>query len=177
VGLVLGASTPVKAWPVEHFVRLVGMLREEGAEVVLIGGPAEAEREAAVQKELAAPALSVVGKTDLPRLAALLDRADAVVAGDTGALHLAAAVGTPVVGLYGPTSPEVTGPYGEQHRVLWDRPECGPCRNRPRCKDYHCMRDLTPERVAEAVGEVLGGRTYPAGRVALGTPPGTGGAE
>jgi lipopolysaccharide heptosyltransferase I len=170
VALVLGASTAVKAWPAEHFVTLIERLRGAGAEVVLIGAEAEREREAAVQAGLATPALSAVGQTDLPRLAALLARADAVVAGDTGALHVAAAVGTPVVGLYGPTSPELTGPYGEQHRVLWDQPTCGPCGRRPRCRDYHCMSDLTPGRVAEAVREVLDARTYPAGADA-GTPP------
>ena len=173
VGLVLGASTPVKAWPVWHLVQLIEILRGEGVEVVLIGAEAEAEREAAVQAALAVSALSAVGKTSLPQLAALLARSDAVVAGDTGALHVAAAVGTPVVGLYGPTSPALSGPYGRQHRVLWDQPSCGPCRRRPRCKDYHCMSDLTPERVAEALREVLAARTYPAGADA-GTPPLTG---
>jgi lipopolysaccharide heptosyltransferase I len=157
VALVLGASTPVKTWPVEHFARLTELLRKEGTQAVLIGAQAEAEREAAVQAALTTPALSAVGQTDLPRLAALLARADAVVAGDTGALHVATAVGTPVVGLYGPTSPALTGPYGAQHRVLWDEPTCGPCGRRPRCSDYHCMSDLTPERVAEAVREILAG--------------------
>lgn len=155
VGLVLGASTEIKAWPVEYFARLAVALREAGDRVVLIGGRAEAEREAAVQQRLTPPALTVVGRTDLPRLAAVLAQTDVVVSADTGALHIAAAVGTPVVGLYGPTSPEATGPYGEQHRILWDRPSCGPCNRRPRCRDYHCMRDLTPERVAEAVREIL----------------------
>jgi ADP-heptose:LPS heptosyltransferase len=158
IALVLGTSTAIKSWPVEHFVRLIEILRGEGADVVLIGAAGEAEREAAVQAALAVPALSAVGKTSLPQLAALLARCDAVVAGDTGALHVAAAVGTPVVGLYGPTSPALSGPYGEQHRVLWDQPACGPCRRRPRCKDYHCMSDLTPERVAEAVREIVASR-------------------
>ena len=158
VALVLGASSPVKAWPPGHFARLAEMLRETGAEVLLVGGPGEAEREAVVQAALIHPALSAVGRTNLPQLAALLARADAVVSADTGALHMASALGTPVIGLYGPTSPEATGPYGEQHRVLWDRPPCGPCVRRPRCRDYHCMTALTPERVAEAVREVLATR-------------------
>ena len=157
VGLVIGASTAVKAWPPENFARLIELLREQGTEAVLIGGPGEAEREAAIQGALAHPALSAVGQTDLPKLAALLARCAAVVAGDTGALHLAAAVETPVVGLYGPTSPVLTGPYGKQHRVLWDEPRCGPCGRRPSCSDFDCMRALTPERVAEAIGEVLEG--------------------
>ncbi len=156
VTLILGASTPVKAWPPEHFTGLVGILQQTvGAEAVLVGGPGEADREAQVQAALPRPALSAVGKTDLPRLAALLDQAQVVVGADTGALHLAAAVGKPVVGLYGPTSPELTGPYGLQHRVLWDQPACGPCGRRPMCANSDCMRALTPERVAQAVCDLL----------------------
>jgi heptosyltransferase-1 len=155
IALVLGASSPIKTWPPDHFAALAQRLRDEGSEVVLVGGPGEAEREALVQASLSPSAPSAVGRTSLPQLAALLNRVDAVVSGDTGALHVASALGTPVVGLYGPTSPLATGPYGPQHRVLWDQPPCGPCVRRPRCRDYHCMTDLTPERVAEAVQEVL----------------------
>lgn len=156
VALVLGTSTPVKAWPPEHFARLVEILQETaGGRAVLLGGPGEAGREAQVQAALARPAISAVGRTDLPRLAALLDHAQVVVGADTGALHLAVALGKPVVGLYGPTSPELTGPYGSQHRILWDQPACGPCGRRPTCANSDCMRALTPERVAGAVCELL----------------------
>jgi len=156
VALILGASTPVKTWPPQYFARLIEVLREAaGAETVLLGGSGEADREAQVQAALGVSPVSAVGQTDLPRLAALLERAQVVVGADTGSLHLAAALDKPVVGLYGPTSPELTGPYGPQHRILWDRPACGSCGRRPTCADRDCMRALTPERVAQAVCELL----------------------
>jgi lipopolysaccharide heptosyltransferase I len=155
VALVLGASTAVKSWPPEHFAELIAALRAAGRQVVLIGGPAEAEREAAVQAALTVPAASAVGRTSLTQLAALLGEASVVVAGDTGALHMAVALDRPVVGLFGPTSPRLSGPWGPQHRVLWDEPTCGPCGRRPTCQDFGCMRKLTPDRVGAAVEEIL----------------------
>lgn len=156
VGLVLGTSQANKCWPPEYFAELTQRLREEGrAEVVLIGGPAEREQERQVQSALTVPAASAVGKTDLKQLAALLAQTTAVVAGDTGALHLAVALERPVVGLYGPTSPVLTGPYGPPHIVLWDQLPCSPCKCRPTCRDYHCMRQLTPPRVAKALELLL----------------------
>lgn len=156
IGLVLGTSKPNKRWPPEYFAQLTELLREEGrAEVVLIGGSAEREPEAQVQSALSVPAASAVGKTDLKQLSALLAQTSVVVAGDTGALHIAGALERPVVGLYGPTSPLLTGPYGSKHIVLWDQLSCSPCGRRPSCRDYDCMRQLTPQRVAKAVEELL----------------------
>ena len=154
--LVLGASQPNKCWPPDYFAELVQALRRSGqAEPVLIGGRGEREREAQVLAALDRPVASAVGRTSLPQLAALLARTRVVVAGDTGGLHVAAALGRPVVGLYGPTSPVLSGPYGAQHRVLWDQPACGPCHRRPTCEAFDCMRALTPARVARAVEEIL----------------------
>ena len=154
--LVLGASQPNKCWPPEYFAELAQALRRSGrAEPLLIGGRGEQEREAQVQAALDRPAAGAVGRTSLPQLAALLARARVVVSGDTGALHVAVALGRPVVGLYGPTSPVLSGPYGAQHRVLWDQPACGPCHRRPTCSAFDCMRALTPARVAQAVEESL----------------------
>ena len=100
--------------------------------------------------------LSAVGRTNLPQLAALLARCRAVVAGDTGAIHMAVALGCPVVGLYGPTSPRSTGPWGPLATVLWQNPPCGPCVRNPTCKDFHCMSEITPESVKWAVRDLLG---------------------
>jgi len=156
IALVLGASHPNKCWPAQHFARLIGSLRAEGlGEPLLLGGKVEAEREAEVQAYLEKPAASAVGRTSLPQLAALLARSRAVVAGDTGALHMAVALDRPVVGLYGPTSPRLTGPYGMGARVLWNEPPCGPCVRNPTCSDFHCMREILPERVRTVLRELL----------------------
>lgn len=153
---ILGASRPNKCWPVGHFAELAGMIRGEGlGEVVLLGGKGERERAHDLQELLGEAAPSAVGMTNLPQLAALLARCRLAVAGDTGALHLAVALGKPVVGLYGPTSPRLTGPWGPRATVLWDNLFCGPCVRHPTCDDYHCMSGLTPSRVMSAVRELL----------------------
>lgn len=111
-----GAGRATKRWPRERFralgERLVG---ESGADVVVVWGPEERQD----AEEIAAVAGAVVAPpTDVAALVALLRRASVVVGADTGPLHLAAAAGTPCVGLYGPTRAERNGPYGEGHATL-----------------------------------------------------------
>jgi lipopolysaccharide heptosyltransferase I len=113
-----GAGRPRKRWPVERFAELAGRLaRDAFARVVVAWGPGEGDAARAVAGE-GRPRVMLAPPTDLDELIALLRRASVVVAGDTGPLHLAAALGTPCVGLYGPTSGQRNGPYGVGHRVL-----------------------------------------------------------
>jgi heptosyltransferase I len=102
-----GAGKPDKLWPMERFRELASRLDD----VLVVWGPGEAERAKAVGARVAPP-------TNLRELAWLLQKAQVVIGGDTGPLHLAAALGTKVVGLYGPTSPRRNGPYGQLHRVV-----------------------------------------------------------
>jgi lipopolysaccharide heptosyltransferase I len=112
-----GAARADKRWPVSHHAALARALAADGgARVVTLWGPGE-EREARVIAD-AAPGALPAPATSLPELAALVRRARLVVAADTGPLHIAAALGTPCLGLYGPTSPERNGPYGPAHRAL-----------------------------------------------------------
>lgn len=111
-----GAGRPDKRWPERHFHDLAGRLvNEMGASVLVVWGPRERGRARAIVEEVGA---TLAPPTTLDELIAVLRRASVVVAGDTGPLHLAAALGTPCVGLYGPTSPERNGPYGKGHRAL-----------------------------------------------------------
>jgi ADP-heptose:LPS heptosyltransferase len=96
----------------------------------------------------------------LKQLAALFERASAVVSTDTGPMHLAVAMGTPVVALFGPTSPGRTGPHGDGHTVLRSPVPCSPCFSK-RCiarevEPMACMKGITPEAVVAAVERVLG---------------------
>jgi heptosyltransferase-1 len=113
-----GAGRADKRWPVECFRALAGrLIRETGAHVLVVWGPGEGEAAAAIAATGSArPVLAP--PTDLMELIAVLRRASIVVAADTGPLHLAAALGTPCVGLYGPTQTERNGPYGAGHRAL-----------------------------------------------------------
>lgn len=111
-----GAGKPGKRWPVERFVELAGRLgREAGARVLALWGPGE---DADARAIAAAPGALLAPPTDLDELIAVARRASVLVAGDTGPLHVAAALGTPCVGLYGPTAAERNGPYGPGHRTV-----------------------------------------------------------
>jgi heptosyltransferase I len=135
-----GAGKPAKRWPVERFAELATRLgREASARVLVVWGPGE---QAAAQRIARAPGAVLAPPTDLETLIAVVRRASAVVAADTGPLHVAAAVGVPCVGLYGPTSAARNGPYGAGHRTL-------------SAPDGH-MTSLAVPAVLAAVRELLG---------------------
>lgn len=155
VALAPGATHFTKRWPVEHWEALVRRLRTT-SDMVILGGPAER----AIGDQIAAVggdrALNAAGAFSLGGSAALLKQARTVVAGDTGLLHLATAVGTPVVGLYGP-GVEAFGffPYRARSKVLQRDLPCRPCSTHggPTCPEGHhrCLREILPEEVAAAV--------------------------
>lgn len=116
----VGAGAAVKLWTSEGWARVAEHLAAEGYRIILTGSPAEAPLAAAIQAQMRQPALNAAGQTDLALLAGLLARCSLVVGPDAGALHLATAVGTPTVRLYGPINPRQFGPWGDpsQHRVV-----------------------------------------------------------
>jgi len=149
----LGASKPANRWPPERFGALARALAEEhDLPVCLIGGPSDRPA-AAEARRAAGPAVhDFVGETSLAQLVALLRSAQLFVGCDTGPMHLAAAVGTPVVALFGPADPARTGPFGPGHVVLREPPPCAPCGRRTCNQPRHaCMEDLTVAGVLAAV--------------------------
>jgi ADP-heptose:LPS heptosyltransferase len=117
-----GAAFPARRWPVERFAAVARAERARGRQVVVTGGPGELRRARAVARLAGLPAAAVqAGRTDLARLAALVAAAGRVVCGDTGVAHLAFALGTPSVVLYGPVSPARWGPPPgrPEHVALW----------------------------------------------------------
>lgn len=151
-----GASQFTKRWPAHHWIALVRRLVEQDNHVVIVGGAAER----ALGEELAAAggesAASSAGELGLAETAALLKRARALVAGDTGAMHLATAVGTPVAALFGPTV-EAFGffPYHAKATVLQLELSCRPCSKQGGLvcplKHHRCLQDLQPFEVLEAL--------------------------
>jgi lipopolysaccharide heptosyltransferase I len=109
-----------KEWPVDRWADLIGWMRSETDEpIVIVGGPAEESRGEVLEGMLGAdPTTSLVGRLTLDQALCLYRRARLMISGDTGPMHAAAALGTPVVALFGPTLPERTGPWGEEHIVL-----------------------------------------------------------
>jgi ADP-heptose:LPS heptosyltransferase len=120
IGLHVGAKDPTRRWPPERFAALGNLLwAQHGAALVLTGGAAERPLAEAVRRALHAPALDLVGKTDLGQFAATIAQLDLLVTNDTGASHLAAATSTPSVILFGPTRPEQWAPLNRRcHRAL-----------------------------------------------------------
>lgn len=156
VGVHLGAAYgPAKVWPLERTAQLCRLAHDEGAEAVLLGAPGDAAAAASVAA--AAPALSLVGRDRPQLLPALLSEIDVLVSGDTGVAHLAAALGTRVVTLFGPTDAILTAPRGAGAAVLTNPVPCSPCFYRACPIEHPCLRGIEPAAVLEralAVGSV-----------------------
>jgi heptosyltransferase-2 len=147
VGVHLGAAFgPSKLWPVEPTIDCCRRLAREGAVPVLLGAPAD--RDVGEQVQRAAGVASLVGRDRPELLPALLAGLAALVCGDTGVGHLAAALGTPVVALFGPTDWRRSAPRGTVE-VLTHPTPCAPCFY-PTCPiDHPCLRGISPARVVE----------------------------
>ncbi len=151
VGLHVSARWPTKRWPLASFVAVARALREDGLQVVVIG--ATSERPEAQEVAAATGAIDLTGETSLAVLPAVLERAACLVTNDSGPMHIAAAMGTPVVALFGPTSPVRTGPYGAGHLVMRTALPCQPCFSRS-CRNQvplECLTSIDPEQVIHAV--------------------------
>lgn len=148
-----------KRWPARHFAALAAARIDAGWQVWLLGGAGDAAATAAVRAVLTprqqAACVDLAGRTDLGEAADVLSAAAAVVANDSGLLHVAGAVGRPVVGIYGSTSPEFTPPTGVRSRAVGLDLPCRPCFQRE-CPLGHrrCLEALGPERVESALAEL-----------------------
>ena len=145
-----------KLWPMDLWAALAAILAGQGCNMVITGTAADRPWAEAMVKgcDAAVAPRDLTGKTEMRILAALMKRADAVVSTDTGGMHLAAAMDTPVVALFGPTAPWRTGPFGQVQNVIRLGLDCSPCFKRT-CDDPRCMSGITPESVANAVTEKL----------------------
>ena len=141
-----------KNWPVERFAEAIRILhREHGAEIHIVGGPADAECVEALVRLASVPVKDHSGMFDVPHSCGLLRHMDCLVTNDSGPMHLAAAVGTRCVAIFGPTDPGRTGPYGPGHIVLRSG-DCPPCHRRVCRKPSRlCMEAVEPEAVVAAV--------------------------
>lgn len=152
VALQVGASRESRQWPGESFAELARRLVAGGFEVVVVGGGADRERAATLVEAAGPGAASICGRTDLQALGGVLERTRLLVTGDTGPMHMAAAVGTPVVALFfGPALPFDTGPYGRDHVLLHAAVPCAPCEHMVRCLAPFCRDEIRPDLVEAAV--------------------------
>jgi len=148
--LLPGATWPTKRWPAGRFAALVDPLRRRfGLSTVVAGASDVAE----IAEHIPA-AVNAVGRTNLRQLAALIERADLVIANDSGPMHIAAAMGRPLVAIFGPTNPVRTGPYHRPDSVVRANLSCSPCYSR-KCNHISCMNWLGIEPVLEAAASQL----------------------
>lgn len=146
---------PAKRWPARYFAELATKVAAQGRAVWLFGSGADREIGEEIVRLSGGAATNLCGKTDLASAIDLLSLAEVVVSNDSGLMHVAAAVGRPVVSLYGSSSPEHTPPLSRISRVVRTGIECSPCYARE-CPLGHfkCMNELAPERVLQEIRTV-----------------------
>lgn len=155
VGIHVSGGRDIKQWPPERFAEVARRLQaERGATIVLTGSPADRTLVDGVRARLLPDAtIDVAGERDLVSVAAILQRLDLFVTGDTGPMHLANAVGTPVVAVFGPSDPARYAPLGEFDRVVRVDLPCAPC-NRIRLPPERCVGH-TPDCLASVTSDMV----------------------
>lgn len=178
-----GAFAPARRWPPQRFAEVAGMLATAGARIVLVGGAEEAPLRQPLLAALgqSKSLIDLGGKTSIDALYGVLAACDMFVGNDSGIVHLAAAAGTPVTAIYGPTDPRAWGPYGGEewrvvdrtaglellasgpHQALWAPIACSPCIYRHHrlgtplgCPDRTCLQRIDSRRFGTLVLERLG---------------------
>ena len=154
VVLVPGAGWDTKIWPAEHFAKLAEMILRDGKQVVLAGGPEDAPKGAQVAG-LVPGVTDLTGKTSQREMGALIQHCMVYISADTGPLVIASAMKKPLIALYGPTRPDLTGPYGNEKAVVLKAPvPCAGCLKR-HCSKWICMQSITPETVFEEYKKMM----------------------
>ena len=157
VALAPGAARwDTKKWPIESYAELAGMLIPS-YRVCIVGG----DQEVSLGQKLAASCrddvVNLCGESSLDEVVDVIAAAECVVANDSGLMHVAAAVQTPVVGIYGPTNPEAYPPLSDFREICWTRALCSPCyQNRCPYGHHACMKDITPQQVYGQILELVG---------------------
>jgi len=157
-GVNPGTELTAKRWDAERFGALAVRLTAHGYRPLLIGGPPDHEAAEMARAASNGTATDLCGRLSLTAVGALLQRSRLLVSNDTGVMHLAAAVGTPVVGLFGPTDPALYAPYGVHHRIIWHPRTCSPCflqKERPPDCLLDCMKTISVDEVEAAALDLL----------------------
>ena len=152
-----GARYWFKAWPPERFAELADRLNDRfGCQILVGGSPEEEPLAGSVVRQAKSRLVTIAGRSDVRTLAALLKRSALFIGNDTGAMHIAAAVGTPLVGLFGPSNPREWGPRGGPAEVLYKGLDCRICFH-PTCRrgEENCMKLITVEEVMAACQRLM----------------------
>ncbi|MGC1417081.1 MAG: lipopolysaccharide heptosyltransferase II [Candidatus Acidiferrum sp.] len=152
VAIGAGASYgSAKCWPPDRFAELANRLQaQRGVDVILFGTSTEAAVSSAIAAGMRRPPIDLTGKTSIADLPALLSQCHLFIGNDSGAMHVAAAVGLPVVAVFGPTDPFGTAPVTPRCTIVQEKPYCSPCFLRRCPTDHRCMTRITPGAVESA---------------------------
>ena len=161
IGVQPGTSPAMrwKQWPVERYrVVIERLLRDHtDSQIVLFGSPGEAEMIEDLARGLGSRVSVAAGKTTVKQVAALIERCDALICNDSGLMHVAVAVGTPVIAIYGPTDINRTAPLGPDHRIIRHELPCSPCFKLEgdgqvhACSHHDCLMTITPDEVYQII--------------------------
>ncbi|MBM7622949.1 lipopolysaccharide heptosyltransferase II [Sporohalobacter salinus] len=157
VGLNTGGSWPTKQWTQEGFAQLADKLQQDyDSRVIFFGGPGDVKRVEKITAQMETEPIIAAGKTSLKELVALANCCDLFISGDTGPVHVAAAVGTQTIAIFGPSNEVKYRPYGTQHKVVKTDLACRSCGEHHCPKEHHnCMRKITVEEILDRVEEEI----------------------
>lgn len=145
-----------KRWPAENYTELANLLQKElNAHILVIGAEDEIDLAESITRSTAKPAVILSGKTSLRELAAIMSQASLLVTNDSGPMHMANALRTPVVALFGPTDPRSTKPYQDPSLYIKKEVPCWPCSYRECPFDHRCMIQISPEEVFRACQQFI----------------------
>jgi heptosyltransferase-2 len=147
------AYGPAKVWPQENFAELGrSYISKTGGSVVLFGGNSDTQINDKITASIGNGALNIAGLTGLLESVAVMEKCNAVVANDSGPMHLAAASGTKTVGIFGSTNPARTAPLGRTATYISKNLSCAPCMaHKCRLGTYECLRSITPDDVLKEI--------------------------
>jgi lipopolysaccharide heptosyltransferase II len=147
-----------KRWYPDRFAAVADTLSEEWrAAVVLVGSPAEAPLAGEIEASMRSPAVNLAGKTAVRELMALLSLSSFLVTNDSGPMHIGAALGVPLVAIFGPTDWRRTSPWSSRAKIVRVGIDCSPCRLRVCDRGHECMLGVTPGMVVDAARDLLPG--------------------
>ncbi|MCE2401900.1 glycosyltransferase family 9 protein [Candidatus Poribacteria bacterium] len=157
VGLFPGAGWKLREWMPERFAAIGDKLvRHFNAQVIIFGGPKEVDLVHTVSKLMNEPATPFAGKLHIRQLAACIERCNLFLTNDTGPMHIAAAVRTPTVALFGPGNHIRFQPFGNLHTIIRYDVPCSPCKQfTDKCKDNICMKQITVDEVWDSICQMI----------------------
>ena len=157
IGLMPGAAYGrAKEWGAGSFAGLAAMLAERGHRICVLGALRDRPAGEVIARAAPGRVMNLCGETSLEQAILLISRLAVAICNDSGLMHVAAAVNTPVIGIYGPTSPDTHPPLSAARKILSERVLCSPCRRRACPYGHHaCMARIAPEQVSEATLALL----------------------